>query len=312
MAYKSARRPVRRRRTVRKTRPTATRRSTVKRRTYRRKPRSSRKYVLNLVSRKKRDIMLPWTNSTSSSQTGGTSYGTAPAVVVGGLGTQQSACFVWCATARDLTVSSSIGQASSNVAYDNVRTASTCYMVGLKEMIQIQTVTAVPWEWRRICFTMKGPQLAQTTGSGYTISAETGNGWMRVLNQFPGDPSSGAQGALMSLLFRGNFGSDWMDPFTAPTDQTRVTVKYDKTITIKADNEEGVMRNYSRWHPMYSNLVYDDDELGSLKSSATMSVDGKAGMGDYFVIDLFRSRAGSTSTDQLLFRPQATLYWHER
>lgn len=261
-----------------------------------------------MTSRKKRDTMLGWTNSTGSNQTGSTSYNSNAAVINGGLPDTSVACFIWCATARDNTTNSATSLGT--VFNQATRTSSTPYMVGLKESIEIQCNTGMPWQWRRICFTYKGPLL--TNGPSFASAIETSNGWMRVLNQLPGTPGSDPQYSFFVKLFKGQNTTDWVDPMIARTDNSRVTVKYDKTITLASGNEDGFIRKYNKYHPMNKTLVYDDDELGGGTSATTFSTEGKAGMGDYYVVDLIRARQGSSSTDQLTFRPEATLYWHER
>jgi len=63
---------------------------------------------------------------------------------------------------------------------------------------------------------------------------------------------------------------------------------------------------------MNKTLVYNDEERGDTEESAYYSVGSKAGMGDYYVVDIFRPRVGSTTSNQLLFSPNTTLYWHEK
>ena len=99
---------------------------------------------------------------------------------------------------------------------------------------------------------------------------------------------------------------------TAPTDNNRVSIKYDKTITLASGNEDGFIRSYKRWHRMGKTIVYDDDEQGAGETPGLFSVDGRAGMGDYYIMDMFRARQGSATTDQITVRPTATLYWHEK
>jgi len=98
----------------------------------------------------------------------------------------------------------------------------------------------------------------------------------------------------------------------AKTDQSRVSVKYDVTRTIASGNDRGIVRKYKLYHPMNKNLVYNDDEVGGRTTSSNYSVDSKLGMGDFWVVDLIRSRYGAASSDVMIFSPQATLYWHER
>jgi len=269
----------------------------------------TKKRILNMTSTKKRDTMLPWSNSTSANQTGGTTYTTNPAVVVGGQNSQSVACFAWCATARDATIASNNAQFGTKYNL-STRSSTNCYMIGLKEAIEIQVSTGMPWQWRRICFTIKGAFFSNT--SSFAVGIETSNGWTRVLNQVAGNTGGGDQYTLFEKLFRGQNTVDWIDPMIAKVDTSRVTLKYDKTCTLASGNEDGFIRKYNRWHPMYSTLVYNDDELGGGENSAIYSTTGKAGMGDYYVIDMFRARDGSSSSDQLAFRPCTTLYWHEK
>lgn len=257
--------------------------------------------------------MLCYTNSTSGSQSGSTTFTQSAAVVNGGLSDSSVAAYIWCATAR--TNETASGAPATGKFLQATRTASSCYMVGLSEKIEIQCNTGMPWQWRRICFTMKGPPLVATNptaGSAVGTSQITSNGIVRLMNQVPGNPGQNPMYALMVTLFRGDVNSDWNDPMTAPTDNSRVTIKYDKTTTLASGNEDGFIRRYSRWHPMRKTLVYDDDESGGGEIANARSVPGKAGMGDYYVLDFFRARQGSATTDQLTVRPEATLYWHER
>jgi hypothetical protein len=63
---------------------------------------------------------------------------------------------------------------------------------------------------------------------------------------------------------------------------------------------------------MNHNLVYDDDENGDVESSSYNSTTSRAGMGDYYVIDMFQPGAGGSSTDLLQITTNSTLYWHEK
>nr|UBJ26154.1 capsid protein [Red panda feces-associated gemycircularvirus] len=293
------------------------RRSSVKTRPYRKRTRYPRrmttKAILNKTSLKKRDTMLCYTNSTSGTQQGGSSYQQAAAVINGGLSDSTCAAFLWNATARDNT----LNQAGNigNRFTQATRTSTTPYMVGLSENIEIQCNNGMPWQWRRICFTMKGTPLVlnSTTAGAYFYNAiEANNGWTRVMNQVPGNPGNDPLYTLMVFLFKGQINSDWNDPMTAPTDNSRVTIKYDKTVSLASGNEDGFIRKYKRWHPMKKTLVYNDDEIGGNEQASVLSAVGKAGMGDYYVLDLFRARQGSATSDQLTVRPESTLYWHEK
>lgn len=299
--YRKSKKPPYRRRYVKYGGYKTRRPSYVKTRRYRRTPirrKMPQKRILNLTSTKKRDTMLGFTNSTSTNQSGSTTYLAQPAVVIG---TNLNAVFVWCATAR----AASDGTAPGVPIEQATRTASTCFMRGLKERIEIQCSDGLPWQWRRICFTTKSQFLSVSTS--FNVRQLTSNGYVRVMNQL-GDPLT----SLYPLLFRGQRTSDWNDPMIAPVDTTRVTLKYDKVISIASGNEDGCIRAYSRWHPMNKNLVYDDDEVGASENSNDFSVTSKAGMGDYYVVDIFRPRIGGAVNNQLSINPSSTLYWHEK
>ncbi|AXB22601.1 capsid protein [Lynx canadensis faeces associated genomovirus CL1 58] len=269
----------------------------------------SRKKILNVTSEKKRDKMLCWTNTIAGTPQGGTTYTQSPAILTGA--GADPYLFAWCATARDNTTSTG-GAAHAGTKFDKAtRTASECYMVGLSERIEIQCADGLPWQWRRICFTMKGGvglDGTLTTGSTFSSYSETTSGYVRTVNSvLLTDRTS-----LYSLLFAGAQSSDWSDPMVAPLDRRRINVKYDKTTSIASGNEDGVIRKYTKWHPMGKTLMYDDDENTGAENPAVISVDNKQGMGDFWVLDFIKPRMGSTSSNQLSFRPESTLYWHER
>lgn len=252
--------------------------------------------------------MLIYTNVTPSAQTGGTTYTSNPAIITGGSSTPFVA--VWCATARDNLATSG---GTKGTKFDQAtRTASTCYMIGLKEAIEIQVADGLPWQWRRVCFAVKGGQtlggnLPNPT-TAYAPSLETSSGYVRVINGI----TQSQQNNLFALLFQGALNADWADPLTAKVDSERVSLKYDKVCTIASGNEEGVIRKYNRWHPMRKNLMYDDDESGGGTGAVGYSVGSRSGMGDYWVIDIIKPRVGSNTTNQMLFNCESTLYWHEK
>jgi len=111
---------------------------------------------------------------------------------------------------------------------------------------------------------------------------------------------------------KGRKSIDWSDPIIAPLDTSRITVKYDKTITSKSGNDRGTVREFKLWHPMNKNLVYGDDEAGDNMTTVFRSVTSKAGMGDYYVMDVITPGSGAVTSDQLLLQSNSTLYWHEK
>lgn len=299
MAYRRIKRryPARRRPTRKSSYRFKSRRSyTARRRPYRRPV--SRKRVLNMTSRKKHDTMRNHTNLTASLNGGGT-YAAEQTILRGG----RLYALLWCATARTTLPGTGVDDPAS-------RTAQTCYMRGLKEKIQIQTSSGIPWQWRRICFTMKGASLLQSVDDYSKLNVLTSNGYMRETTDWNAYETQRVP--LFGPLFKGQQSVDWHNFFSAKTDNDRVTIKYDVTRIIQSGNASGVMRNYNLWHPMNKNLVYGDDEAAGENISVSWSTTGKAGMGDYYVLDLIGAGTGSTSSDNLAFDPTATLYWHEK
>lgn len=63
---------------------------------------------------------------------------------------------------------------------------------------------------------------------------------------------------------------------------------------------------------MNKNLVYDDDESGDQEATSYQSVESKAGMGDYYVLDLIQAGSGGGTGDVILVQANSTLYWHEK
>jgi len=47
-------------------------------------------------------------------------------------------------------------------------------------------------------------------------------------------------------------------------------------------------------------------------TDSAVSVDGKAGMGNYYVVDIFRKHGVNDDQSTLTFTPEATFYWHEK
>lgn len=305
--YTAKRRPYTR--SGQKRRGGARRRYVPKKRTYRKNASRTmtRKSILNLTASKKRDTMLVFTNMTAASQSGGTSYASQAAIVNAQTDINQSTLpIVYCPTARDGSVSA--GGAYGTKIAQSTRTASSCFMRGVSERIEIQIPDGFPWQWRRICFTYKNftTLVPETTALNYNL--ETSFGFTRTINMM--NPSQTA--LFESILFKGQRNSDWLDPMTAPVDNSRVTLKYDHTTNLSSGNEEGIIRKFNLWHSMNKTLVYADDEVGGNEATARFSVSSKAGMGDYFIVDYFKCRQGATSSQQISLAVNATLYWHER
>lgn len=308
MAYRrSYRRPrTTRKRTTRKGYGgrTSRRRYPTTRRRYPRK--MSNKRVLNLTSRKKRDTMLSYTNTTVTNPVGNATYNTGPATLRG----DQTYIFAWVPTARSLSDSAGVTNSVSEISQ---RTSTSCYMRGLKEAVNIRTNSSNAWQWRRICFTFKGYNLYPNDNANNTpfqyFSEVTNLGMVRTMNNL----NTNTKGdRLLERMFRGSQNVDWLNVFNAPIDTTRVSVMSDRTRTIASGNDSGVLRTYKQWYPMNKNLVYNDDEVGDHMANSYLSTHGKPGMGDYYVVDFFQCSDGADQSDLMTVLPEATLYWHEK
>lgn len=291
-------------------------RSTVKMRPYRRtrrtyRPKLTRKRILNITSRKKRDTLLTASNTSTTGSTSPTNLGDFYVSATNGAQT------LWAPTAR--TFIQAAGGAATTVQ-EAMRTASVCYMRGVKENIRIQTSSGLPWLWRRVCFRFRISQSAfSTVVSGDTPTQAyspfietTSNGYERLWFNQAVNAMGNTTYAQNDILFKGRQGVDWYDIMTAPVDTRRVDLSYDKTRRIASGNASGVHREYKLWHPMNKNIVYNDDETGENEEGSPYSVRDKQGMGDYIIMDYFSCGIGGTSSDLLNIRSTSSLYWHEK
>lgn len=290
MAYGRTRRYARRRTTTRRPVRRYTRRPTRVTR-YRRRPAMSRRRVLNITTKKKQDTMVPVVPATTSAG----SVTASNRTITGA----NAEVMVWVATARDRATPSEDQQSESR------RTAQTCYMRGLKERVTLVTNTGASWKWRRICFTAKGLGFLETDA---VLAVETSSSWARLQNIIS---ATTTWFELSRVMFKGTAGTDYLSTLDAKVDTQRITVKYDKTITINSGNASGKIATFNLWHPMNKNLVYADRELAESDISSSRSSTGKAGMGDYYVVDFFIC-ADASASNTITFAPNTTLYWHEK
>lgn len=272
----------------------------------------SRRSLLNATSRKKRNSMMQYANTSTVNGTSVT-IGPGPLVVNG-----NAAVCLFSPTAMDLSDGTG---APGSITEQAVRTSTTAYMKGFSEKIRIQTSSGIPWFWRRITFCSKRPtifaafQASDTptqTNSGVTSYVDTTNGLERLYFNLVTNSSPNTLAAIYSVLFRGAQGKDWNDVLTASVDTTRVDLKSDRSWTIKSGNASGTVRDFSLYYPMNKNLVYDDDENGDQETQSYTSVQDKKGMGDYYILDFFYTGTGGATTDLLQLTSTSTMYWHEK
>lgn len=240
--------------------------------------------------------MLCITNTSAATPRGSTEYGYVAPILTG----DENYIFPWLATGRN--------QFGPKYATPT-RSATACYMRGLKEVVQVQTNNGTPWQWRRICVQLKANVIYGSNFPDLRFWDNGGNGVHRVVNN---TDQLGPASVLLDFLFRGTQGIDWSDTFSAPVDTTRVTLAYDRTKRLTSGNQYGMMKSFKMWHPMNKTLVYDDEEDGGTMIPSALSVADKRGMGDYFIVDFIRAGTGGTDADRMSWHPNATLYWHEK
>lgn len=264
----------------------------------------STRLLLNKTSQKKRDNMLSYTNTTAENPFS-TTYSALGAVMrfpVGQTNPGSEFFYVWNATARPAETSD--GQRGSKID-SSLRTSESIYAKGLRERITLETNNSAPWEWRRICFTSKDA-FGQTDPDSSTFFRQTSNGMVRMLSAL----STGSY--LQDELFEGARNVDWLSVFTAPLSRKNYSIKYDKTRIIRSTNNSGTIREFKLWHPMESNLAYREEQEGETMTESAVSVTGRVGMGNYYVIDMFRKHGVNDDVSTLTFTPEATFFWHEK
>jgi hypothetical protein len=294
----------------------ARRRYPTKKRTYRKKAAMSTRTLLNKTSRKKRNGMLTFSNSSATGALA--TVVQAPLTIAGSASGNTLGLVHFRPTAMDLNTN----DATPNSIVNNpARTSTVCFMKGFAENMRIETSTGNPWFHRRICITTRDPLFyvqnsADPAGAdrGYAAAGaiETSNGWQRLASNALTDTLPATTAAWLTILFKGAQGNDWDDYITAPVDKNRVDLKFDKTWIYKSGNERGVLRERKVYHPMNKNLYYDDDENGAAETTTNFSVRDKRGMGDYHIFDLFSQGSSGSTSDLLKIRFTSTMYWHEK
>jgi hypothetical protein len=63
---------------------------------------------------------------------------------------------------------------------------------------------------------------------------------------------------------------------------------------------------------MNKNIVYEQEQEGESMTESAVSVKGKAGMGNYYVVDIFVKNGPNDDESTLLVTPESTYYWHEK
>lgn len=270
----------------------------------------SRRRILNISTEKKRDTM---TLLTDFVEEGGSGVSAGPAILYPPSPTniRSEYCVVFSPTARGATFSDGT---HGTKYYQALRTSAITYCVGLREVITLQTTGPGAWQWRRICFTMKGEDLYLTDRDTFDLSTSpvarlTSDGLKRAfLNQ---DSSMRTR----DVVFAGERNKDWNDVITARLDTNLIKPLYDKRMVIRSGNDAGNVITRKMWHAMGHNLRYDEDETGDRMTESYYSTEGRIGMGDYYVVDFFKavtSPFDGTLPTFLQVGINSTYYWHER
>lgn len=192
------------------------------------------------------------------------------------------------------------------------RQNDVCFMKGYAEKVEMKSSTSSPWVWRRLVFTLKGDEIRDALGPAQLHSP--GNSYQRRMYLASDGSTTGnnVQAALWNEIFEGSPGSDWLDVITAKTSTKYVTFISDKTVILRSGNDSGFVTHRRVYYPFNKNLVYDDKEVGSFATPNYYSTDGKPGMGDAYVVDLFQPQGTDVDSGILNVQMHATLYWHEK
>lgn len=325
MAY-SRRRPARRR-SYRRRRPATRKWKTRSRRTSYRRKSSSRRFaraVLSKSSLAKRDTRIGYSDVNATNPNGSGTYTQNGPLLIGG---PNYYYFMHLPTAMDITYTDTTTRPNPKV-FNASRSATTCFMRGLKESMDCATNDGTSWNWRRICFSLKEGYKLLVPNVGPPTSGDIQNKvyledpslgyvrqWTNIYNSFSGSN----RGYIDQILFKGTRQFDWVDPFTAQVDKDRVRLHFDKMMTIKSGNASGTIRNMKFWHPMNKNLTYSEDELGFQEGGTSSgpyaqvyASSGAKGMGDYFVLDIVNSNPAATTSSTLQWNSTSTMYWREK
>jgi len=283
------------------------RRYTAKKRTYRKRKMTKRK-LINVMSRKKRDSML------SGAFDGLNPSPESP--VTGGIALQMNQ------TNANGRVHMTFANVShrylvpNNAAYRAYRTDTRTYVKGFSQTYTIVPTSSSCWWHRRIMFASK--ELFTTVEVQQSIGAQSFQGdsatvlRMRDLGNITEGPYNDLRNAVLDRLFSGTGGIDWISPFRAKTDKTRVTVLSDRSFNYSSGNEVSKPVIRKVYDAINRTVVYDDDEDGLSMTPSPLSVDSKSGLGNIYLVDFFFCPAPDDPDDALNVSSQATYYWHEK
>lgn len=196
----------------------------------------------------------------------------------------------------------------------SARTQTTTFARGYREVTTIRSNGSSPMRMRRIVFCGKGliQRWAPLTGPSLdSVRLYTSSGYVRQTVQLNGSSIV----AVEEMLFRGNSGTDWASPFNAKTDPTRLVILSDKTYNHNPSAPGGKTTLLKNWYGLNKTLVYDDDEDATTMDASEFAQQGRIGMGDVFVYDIYQAVPNNDTTlptTTYIVNHEGSYYWHER
>lgn len=312
MAYSRYRRKPRRSyaksgRKSRSARPSRyTAKTRVSRRTTIRRP--TKRRMIDMMSTKKRDTMIQRaTGGSNPAPDAPTSVGQNITLLANSVTNTGIHQLIFCPTYRFLQ--------PSNAEYLSMRTAQKVFVKGYLETFTFVPNDGSTWWWRRILFNYKAPIGSGATMAQYGAQPDATSTTYRYLRDLSGQttgPWADARISVNDIVFKGTLNVDWGDPFTAPTDKSRVTVVSDTKRTISSGNALARPQVVKRYTPINKSLRYDDDENGLQITPSPLSVQTKEGMGNLYVLDMFYCPSPQDASTSLRLGVNSTLYWHEK
>lgn len=284
-------------------------RYTAKTRRYTRRPRMSKRSLINATSKKKRDTYVSGAGEGTNPDPTSVVNRIQPFRIRASttFGDQRIHATLYNATHRFLV--------PNNYSYAASRTATSTYVIGLKETYRLVPNNESVWWHRRIVFSYKSaigrPEIAQAMGVQNSDVATTVRPFLDLSGT--SDPDwADVTSQLYGLVFQGEIGVDWQDPMKAKTDRTRVNIHSDKFSTIRSGNDTAAPTIRNHYTPIRKTVMYDDRENGTNVIPSPFSVDSKIGLGNIFVMDMFHCPAPEDDGVDMEISSNSTYYWHER
>jgi len=284
-------------------------RYTAKTRRYTRKRPASKRSMIKMMAKKKRDTMLSAASAGTNPDPSAQPQIGQPFTVRQDTGNQSN-------QRVHVTVANLSHRwlQPSNYSYAARRTATRTYVTGVAETYRLVPNSSVQWWHRRVVFSTKDT-LTSTLSAAIGAEPISGDITRRVFRDLSGTSTGVWQELavnLISLVFKGTIGVDWQDPMKAPIDRSRVNIHSDRFTNISSGNDSSrakIVKHYTR---IGKTLQYNDEENGTAVDVSPFSVDSKIGVGNIFVADFFHCPSPSDTTDEMTITSNTTYYWNER